>query len=585
MTLHSTHLLALALVVAALPAAPISKPQSAPPPPPATAHASATQTSDFHLSTHPEVSTEAKAENARGDHLHDGTVFRTSDRCVACHNGMKTSDGKEISLGLEWQATIMANASRDPYWQASLRRESMDHPSAKQHVQDDCSTCHMPAARMPDRDRGVSTDVFAKFPLDHFPHGDRAAADGVTCSVCHQIDAADLGTPASFSGNVQFSKPINRYLRAEYGPFDVTMAHQTVMHSSTATFRPTRGDHIREAALCGSCHTLITDALGPDGKETGVKFPEQMPYQEWQHSAYNNTTQTCQSCHMPEVKQPVPITALYGEPRQGVHRHVFVGPNFLVEGMLQDHRDALATIAPVSDLNAMIDRTTDFLRTQAAKITLAPVESASSSSALAFDVHVENLGGHKLPSAYPSRRAWLHVTVHDASGHILFESGKLNPDGSIVGNLNDQDPTKFEPHFSTITDPQQVEIFEDIIKDAKGHVTTGLLSAVGYLKDNRLLPRGFDKATAPKEIAVVGDAATDPNFNDTGSTIRYLVRTGNTTGPLTITAELWFQPVGFRWAHNLAPYNAPEPQRMLQYFNQASAKSAMLLVTAQTVRP
>ena len=35
--------------------------------------------------------------------------------------------------------------------------------------------------------------------------------------------------------------------------------------------------------------------------------------------------------------------------------------------------------------------------------------------------------------------------------------------------------------------------------------TTGLLTATQYLKDNRLLPRGFDKATAPPEIGVYGD--------------------------------------------------------------------------------
>jgi len=550
MKLHWVHLLAFGLIVTAIPAA---------------------------------LSGKAQTENARGDRLPKGTVFRTSDHCVACHNGMKTHEGEDVSIGLQWQATIMANASRDPYWQASIRREAMDHPKAEQHVQDDCSTCHMPAVRMADRDRGVHSDIFAKFPLDHFPKGDRAAADGVTCSVCHQIDPADLGTPASFSGKVQFSKPISQYLRAEYGPFDdITTGHQTVMHSSTATYKPMRGDHIREAALCGSCHTLITEALGADGKETGIQFYEQMPFQEWQHSAYNNTEQTCQYCHMPVVKEAVPITALYGQPREGLHRHVFVGPNFVVEGMLQDHRDDLATVAQPTELNGMIERTTAFLKTQTAKVTISHLQSTS--AGLAVNVHVENLGGHKLPSAYPSRRAWLHVVVKDANGNIIFESGKLNTDGSIVGNANDEDKFKFEPHFREITNSRQVEIYEDIMQDSGGHVTTGLLSAVSYIKDNRILLHGFDKSTAPREIAVIGNAATDPDFTGQGSTVRYVVQTGHATGPFTVEAELWFQPIGFRWAHNLAPYNTPEPQRMVRYYESAAYKSAMLLASTEVTR-
>ena len=56
---------------------------------------------------------------------------------------------------------------------------------------------------------------------------------------------------------------------------------------------------------------------------------------------------------------------------------------------------------------------------------------------IAVDVHVENFGGHKLPTAFPSRRAWLHVMVKDASGRLVFESGALKPDGSIAGNDND----------------------------------------------------------------------------------------------------------------------------------------------------
>jgi hypothetical protein len=48
-----------------------------------------------------------------------------------------------------------------------------------------------------------------------------------------------------------------------------------------------------------------------------------------------------------------------------------------------------------------------------------------------------------------------------------------------------------------------------------------------------------------------------------------------------VEAELWFQPIGFRWAHNLEPYHADEPQRMVRYYESAARKSAMVLATAQ----
>src|SRR5258707_14561185 len=48
--------------------------------------------------------------------------FQTSDRCVACHNGMKTEAGADYSIGLDWRASIMANSSRDPSWQGNGRR-------------------------------------------------------------------------------------------------------------------------------------------------------------------------------------------------------------------------------------------------------------------------------------------------------------------------------------------------------------------------------------------------------------------------------------------------------------------------------
>ena len=47
---------------------------------------------------------------------------------------------------------------------------------------------------------------------------------------------------------------------------------------------------------------------------------------------------------------------------------------------------------------------------------------------------------------------------------------------------------------------------------------------------------------------------------------------------------VWFQPIGFRWAHNLAPYKAEEPQRMVRYYEAAAQRSAMILAKAVATR-
>ncbi len=81
------------------------------------------------------------------------------------------------------------------------------------------------------------------------------------------------------------------------------------------------------------------------------------------------------------------------------------------------------------------------------------------------DVHVRNLTGHKLPTGYPSRRAWLHVTVRDRGGRIVFESGAVAQNGAIAGNDNDADALAFEPHHSEIRTADQVQIYESVMSD------------------------------------------------------------------------------------------------------------------------
>jgi hypothetical protein len=355
------------------------------------------------------------------------------------------------------------------------------------------------------------------------------------------------------------------------------------MHSSSG-FVPTQSDHIRQSELCATCHTLYTPTLDSAGRRVGT-LPEQMPFLEWRHSAYR-TERSCQSCHMPLVVangDSVPITAIQGEPRPDVRRHWFPGANFFMLGMLNRYRTELAVEAFPQELDAATAQTHAVLA-QAATVTVKPTPAAAAGRVV-VDVDVTNLSGHKLPTAYPSRRAWLHVVVRDRSGATVFESGALTPTGRIVGNDNDDDRLRYEPHYREITQPGQVQIYESIMGDPYGAVTTGIVSGLGYLKDSRILPRGFDKATANRDIAVVGDAAKDPAFVGGSHRTRYNIDIARARGPFRIVAELWYQPIGFRWAQNLRLQPAPETDRFVRYYeSMADVSGTVLARDSVTVR-
>lgn len=500
-----------------------------------------------------------------------GQLFQISDRCIACHNGLTAPSGGDISIGFDWRPSMMANSARDPYWQAGVRREITDHPESRAAIEDECSICHMPMARFLAKAAGQEGEIFAHLPFHAEEDADGFAGDGVSCSLCHQITKDRLGTPASFVGGfvVDTTKP--RGQRAEYGPYEVDAGHARIMRTSSGGFQPTQSEHVRQSELCGTCHTLYTRALGPGGKVIG-ELPEQMPYLEWLHSGFKDT-RSCQSCHMPVVEDAVPITSVFGEPRQGFSRHVFVGANFFMQRLLNRERADLSVAALPQELDAAAARTVEFLSTEAAMLSIDRVDLRE--DRLEAVVTVRNLSGHKFPTAYPARRLWLHVTVRGRDNRTIFESGAMEDSGLIKGNDNDAEATRYEPHYGEITDPGQVQIYEALMVDSAGVLTTGLLSAVRYVKDNRLLPMGFDKQTAKNDIAVQGEAAHDPDFGDKGDSIRYSVGLGNAQGPFHMEVELWYQPISYRWARNLGLYDAFEPKRFSGYYQSVSRFSAI----------
>lgn len=501
-----------------------------------------------------------------------GNLFQTSDRCLACHNSLTSPSGENISIGSDWRSSMMANSARDPYWQAGVRREVMDHPKAAAAIQHECATCHMPMARYVTAEAGGLQPVFAHLGFRPGDPMDQLAADGVSCTVCHQITPENFGKRESFVGRFRIT-PAGSGPRPVYGPFDVDPGRQRIMSSSTGGFQPVRGDHIRRSELCATCHTLFTHTLDEEGKPAG-EFPEQVPYLEWLHSSYRER-QSCQDCHMPRLEGPVRISSVLGQPRDSLARHTFRGANFFMRLVLNLYRGELKVVATPEELQGAVERTRAFLAQESARLSL-PIARREGGE-LRVVVRVENLAGHKLPTAYPSRRVWIHLLVRDSSGNPIFESGAFRPDGSIQGNDNDLDPGRYEPHYTVITEPDQVMIYEPVLGDLQGRPTTGLLSAARYLKDNRLLPAGFEKSSAPPEIAVAGRAQDDPDFTGGSDQVEYRIRAGRNPGPFEVIAELWYQPISYRWAHNLARYDAMETQRWVRYYQSLSGVSATRL--------
>jgi hypothetical protein len=48
-----------------------------------------------------------------------------------------------------------------------------------------------------------------------------------------------------------------------------------------------------------------------------------------------------------------------------------------------------------------------------------------------------------------------------------------------------------------------------------------------------------------------------------------------------VEAELWYQPISYRWAMNFLPYDATEPKRFIGYY-QAMAPGSRLMLAHST---
>ena len=126
-----------------------------------------------------------------------------------------------------------------------------------------------------------------------------------------------------------------------------------------------------------------------------------------------------------------------------------------------------------------------------------------------------------------------------------------------------------------------MQIYETVMADRDGRATTSLLHAIRYLKDNRLLPRGFSKGSAAPDIAVHGAAQSDASFTGGEDTVSYALP----SSAVSIHVELRYQPIAFRWAQNLRAFDALEPQRFLRAFTDMAQDSSAVVSQATAQVP
>lgn len=516
----------------------------------------------------------ASAQGMRGG-LGADEHFLPGRACALCHSASPQAQalwnktGDDVSPHGTWQGTMMANAFRDPYWRAQVAKEVAAAPEKRAEIEGLCLTCHGPMVHHDALLGGRATPSIAaaaEQPL---------ARDGVSCTVCHQAQPDGLGTEASFSGRLTI-----RGERKIFGPYEDPAFQPMRMHTG---YVATHGAHVQKAGLCGSCHTLITSHV-PGAKP----FPEQTPYLEWRNSSFSDegsdeggatkTSRTCQECHMPAqgdmriARNPMGRDFNIAT-RPDVRAHAFVGGNAFMLDLLRKNREELKVEAPEEALLRTARATRRQLAHDAA--TLEIEGAFRDGAAVSFAVRVTNLTGHKLPTGYPARRAWLRVSVR-VGNDTVFASGDLDAQGRIAG-VEDE---RALPHRDRITDAAQVQVYECVPVNADGTPTTHLTRMAAMGKDNRLLPAGW-RSDAPDaaRIAPVG-IGDDTDFRGGEDLVHYAVTLPDgASGRVVIVATLLYQSVPPSWVEPLRTVDADEARTFVRMYD-AMEKGAETLALA-----
>jgi hypothetical protein len=470
--------------------------------------------------------------------------LQTPDKCDNCHGGYDP----DVEPAFNWRGNMMANASRDPIFWATMAIAEQDFDGAG----DLCLRCHTTGGWL--GGRSTPTDGSALHGHD---------ADGVECDFCHKMTNPDesehLGVQnPPFIANDGGNPPIGYYGSGMYvvwggneklGPYSDATPNHSVLPSNFH----------RSVNYCGTCHDVSNPAVGDLAHSFGAQVPldpgtysgvpgapveekaafNNFPYQYGivertysEHKAsllsqtlvsdyptlpsdlqdgaieaayeaalvagtggdYEDGTPryfSCQTCHLPPVtgegcnKNP-PV-------RRDLPLHDMTGGNYWMGDAIEylDLQNKLRlggglSAGQIAAINAGEVRAMDQL-SMAASLTVA-----------GNTVRIVNLTAHKLISGYPEgRRMWLNVKWYDNSNLLLREDGEYGPIGVWISGIEVESIVDLE-------DPN-TKIYESLYAMTQEWATQ--LVDLGYPSD---MPLSYDRHTGEVDYTLGELAAQAP---------------------------------------------------------------------------
>ncbi|HEU4410693.1 MAG TPA: multiheme c-type cytochrome [Polyangiaceae bacterium] len=322
-----------------------------------------------------------------------GKEIADVERCEGCH--AETVEA--------WRASAHANASfSNPIYRASVERFRREAGNEKSNF---CAGCHDVALLV---DGAMAGEIAPEDPRAHA---------GVTCLVCHGIDAVRADGNGSYR------------LRAFDPAIPTTDEPAAIAAHRARVATPA----LRDASLCGACHRAFLH------EDTGnpFHFPGQDDATAFRGSAYAGSLSArvdpgvepkrCQDCHQAREPATRDVVAERRDGRLASHR--FLGGHTFLASLRGD--------AP------QVERTREFLRGTASVDVAALVREDGArvvppdgapiapGERVRLDVVLRNLGtGHRFPGGVMDvQDTWLEVTVDDAAGRRLAEAGARQAEG------------------------------------------------------------------------------------------------------------------------------------------------------------